>query len=155
MNSCQNKRNQSGTAYSTFAVYFYINRQKVKKNGMCPVMGRISVNAETASFSAGIEVDPALWDAKACRVKGRSRTAAETNHRIGQLTERIDQYHRDMVQEHGYVTAELVKNAVTGIGRRKECLLELFREHNEEFVKQTGIMMPKCAMSPCKALSAR
>jgi hypothetical protein len=52
-------------------------------------MGRISVNAETASFSAGMEVDPALWDAKACRVKGNSRPAAEANRRIEQLREKI------------------------------------------------------------------
>jgi hypothetical protein len=102
-------------------------------------MGRISVNAETASFSAGMEVDPALWDAKACRVRGNSRPAVETNRRIGELTERITLYHREILDEQGYITAELVKNAVTGVGRRKENLLELFREHNDEYAAQLGV----------------
>jgi site-specific recombinase XerD len=135
----QSNSRTSSTAYSTFALLFYINRQKVKKNGLCPVMGRISVNAETASFSAGMEVDPALWDAKAFRVKGNSRSIIETNRRISELTERIDRYHREILEEQGYITAELVKNAVTGIGKKKECLLELFREHNEEYAAQVGI----------------
>ena len=39
------------TTYNTFAVLFYINRQKVKKNGLCPLMGRISINTEVAQFS--------------------------------------------------------------------------------------------------------
>ena len=29
---------------STFKQLFYINRQKMKKNGMCPIMGRITID---------------------------------------------------------------------------------------------------------------
>jgi integrase len=133
------KINQSKTAYSTFAVLFYINRQKIKKNGMCPLMGRISINAEVAQFSAGIDIDPSLWDAKAYRMKGKSRHAGETNHQIEKLTDKINRYYKQILDEQGYITAELVKNAVSGIGRKKEHLLELFREHNEEYAKQVGI----------------
>lgn len=50
------------TTYNTFAVLFYINRQKVKKNGLCPLMGRISINTEVAQFSTKMEVQPDLWD---------------------------------------------------------------------------------------------
>jgi hypothetical protein len=142
MNTHNNKKkakNQTNTAYSTFAVLFYINRQKVKKNGLCPLMGRISINAEIAQFSAGIDLDPTLWDAKTYRMTGKSRHAAEVNHFIGQLTEKISRYYKEILDEQGYITAELVKNATTGIGRRKENLLELFREHNEECDKQAGI----------------
>lgn len=135
----KNKNNTKSTVYSTFAVLFYINRQKVKKNGMCPLMGRISINAEIAQFSAGIDVDPKLWDAKAYRLKGRSRHAAEINYQIEQLTEKINRYYKEILEEQGYITAELVKNAIGGIGRKKENLLELFREHNEEYAKQVGI----------------
>ncbi|MFV0535783.1 MAG: site-specific integrase [Dysgonomonas sp.] len=138
-NRNKNKSNQSNTAYSTFAVLFYINRQKVKKNGLCPLMGRISINAEIAQFSAGIDIDPSLWDAKAYRMTGKSRQSVEVNHQIKQLKERIDRYYKQILDEQGYITAELVKNAVSGIGRKRESLLELFGEHNEEYAKQVGV----------------
>ncbi|MDR2036363.1 MAG: site-specific integrase [Bacteroidales bacterium] len=138
-NRNKNKSNQANTAYSTFAVLFYINRQKIKKNGMCPLMGRISINTEIAQFSAGIDIDPSLWDAKAYCMKGKSRHATEANHQIRQLKERIDRYYKQILDEQGYITAELVKNAVSGIGRKRENLLELFREHNEEYAKQVGV----------------
>ena len=48
------------TTYNTFAVLFYINRQKIKKNGMCSLMGRISINTEVAQFSTKMEVQPEL-----------------------------------------------------------------------------------------------
>ena len=139
MKTDSNKKEHTGTVYSTFAVLFYINRQKIKKNGLCPLMGRISINSEIAQFSAGMDVDPALWDAKSYRMTGRSRHAAEVNHHIIRLTENIRKYHKEILDEQGYITAELIKNAVTGIGRKKEYLLELFREHNEKYSKQVGI----------------
>lgn len=106
---------------------------------MCPLMGRISINAEMTQFSVGLDVDPKLWDAKAYRLTGRSRYAAEANFQIKQLTEKINRYYKQILDEQGYITAELVKNAVGGIGRKKENLLELFREHNEEYAKQVGV----------------
>lgn len=106
---------------------------------MCPLMGRISINAEMAQFSVGLDIDPKLWDAKAYRLTGRSRHAAESNYQIKQLTEKINRYYKQILDEQGYITAELVKNAVGGIGRKKENLLELFQEHNDEYAKQVGI----------------
>ncbi len=133
------KNNTTNTVYSTFAILFYINRQKIKKNGMCPLMGRISINAEMAQFAVGIDVDPKLWNAKTYHLTGRSRHAAEANFQIKLLTEKIHRYYKEILDEQGYITAELVKNAVGGIGRKKENLLELFREHNDEYAKQVGV----------------
>jgi site-specific recombinase XerC len=115
-------------------------------------MGRISINAEVAQFSAGIDVDPSLWDAKAYRMKSKSRHAAETNYHIEQLTDRINRYYKQILDEQGYITAELVKNAVSGIGRKKENLLELFREHNEEYAKQIGITRSEGTFKTYKAV---
>ena len=33
-------------ARSTFKTLFYINRSKEKKNGKCPIMGRITIDGE-------------------------------------------------------------------------------------------------------------
>ena len=80
-------RQNRKTTYNTFAVLFYINRQKVKKNGLCPLMGRISINTEVAQFSTKMEVQPDLWDAQAYRLTGNSRIAKETNAKIDRLKE--------------------------------------------------------------------
>lgn len=49
---------------STFKLLFYINRQKVKKNGRCPIMGRVTLDGKVSQYSTGLEVEPDLWDAK-------------------------------------------------------------------------------------------
>lgn len=132
-------RQERKTTYNTFAVLFYINRQKTKKNGLCPLMGRISINTEVAQFSTKMEVRPDLWDAKAYRLTGKSRTAKETNAKIDRLEEDIRRYYKEILDEQGYITAELVKNAVNGIGQHKRKLLELYREYMEDFAKRVGI----------------
>ena len=50
---------------STFKLLFYINRQKTKKNGRCPIMGRVTLDGKISQYSTGLEIEPDLWDAKA------------------------------------------------------------------------------------------
>ena len=139
------------TTYNTFAVLFYINRQKVKKNGLCPLMGRISINTEVAQFSTKMEVQPDLWDAKAYRLTGKSRTAKETNAKIDRLEEDIHRYYKEILDEQGYITAELVKNAVNGIGQHKRKLLELYCEYMEDYAKRIGINRAASSLKVHKA----
>ena len=63
---------------STFKLLFYINRQKVKKNGKCPVMGRITLDGKVSQYSTGLEVEPDFWDADTGRavVDGRKEKIA-------------------------------------------------------------------------------
>lgn len=131
--------NNRKTTYSTFAVLFYINKQKVKKNGLCSLMGRISINTEVAQFSAKMDIDPALWDAKRYRLKGKDREVQKINCAIEKLTADIHSYYDEILSEQGYITAELVKNAISGIGTRKRNLLELYQEYIEELSKQVGL----------------
>ena len=92
---------------STFKLLFYINRQKVKKNGRCPVMGRVTLDGKVSQYSTGLE---------------KAKSAYKKN-----------------VDSYGFVSAEIIKNAVTGKSDVKETLLSLFDEHNEEYAKRVGI----------------
>jgi hypothetical protein len=121
-------------------IYAHLTNDKVSEDmGLCPLMGRISINTEVAQFSTKMEVRPDLWDAKAYRLTGKSRTAKETNAKIDKIEEDIRRYYKEILDEQGYITAELVKNAVNGIGQHKRKLLELYREYMEDFAKRVGI----------------
>lgn len=66
---------------STFRVLFYTKNQAIK-NGRVPVMGRITVNGTTASFSCKRDVPLALWDAKGNCAKGKSEEARRLNREL-------------------------------------------------------------------------
>lgn len=124
---------------STFAVLFYINRTKVRKDGLCQLLCKVSIDAEAAQIGTKVAVDPAIWNPTTGRADGRSRNACEVNRAIDALTEEIKGHYKRINLSLGFVTAELVKNAVKGIGQKPLTLLALFREHNEEFEKRIGI----------------
>ncbi|KAA6320196.1 Tyrosine recombinase XerC [termite gut metagenome] len=124
---------------STFAVLFYINKSKQKKNGLCPVMGRITIDTGVAQFSVKADVNPFIWDAKSGRAIGKSKETNRMNRLLDKLEAEIRSHYSRMVLEDAYVTVESVKNALNGIGKKATNLLELFREHNEEFKLRVGI----------------
>lgn len=122
---------------STFKLLFYMNKQKLKANGNCPIMGRITLDGKISQYSTGEEAPPALWDAKSERVivKGK-KSSPDTkelngiNTRLDELEELAKNAYKNNIESAGHVTAEIIKNAVTGQAQAKETLITLFDEHN-------------------------
>ena len=135
----KNIENQNIKQRSTFAVLFYINRTKVRKDGMCQLLCKVSIDAEWAQIGTKVSVNPSIWNPDKGRADGRSENAVTVNRAIDDLTDEITGHYDRIKNSLGFITAELVKNAVKGIGQKPLTLLALFREHNEEFKKRIGI----------------
>lgn len=135
----QNIEKQNTKRRSTFAVLFYINRTKIRKDGMCQLLCKVSIGAEWAQIGTKVSVNPAIWNPEKGRADGRSENAVTVNRAIDDLTSEIAGHYDRIKNSLGFITAELVKNAVKGIGQKPLTLLALFREHNEEFKKRVGI----------------
>lgn len=84
-----NNENKKEKRRSTFAILFYINGTKIRKDGMCQLLCNISINAESEQVGTKVSVDPSLWDSTQVRAAGRSRNALQVNKAIDLLTERI------------------------------------------------------------------
>ena len=135
----KNIENQNIKRRSTFAVLFYINRTKVRKDGMCQLLCKVSIDAEWEQIGTKVSVNPSIWNPEKGRADGRSENAVVVNRAIDELTKEITGHYNNIKNSLGFITAELVKNAVMGIGQKPLTLLALFREHNEEFEKRIGL----------------
>lgn len=120
-------------------VLFYLKKNQTKANGLCPVMGRISIGRTMAQFSAKLEADVSRWNAKAGRMDGKSHHALDVNRKIDKINLSINRHYKELVQNKGRVTAEEVKNAFQGIASVQETLLKMFAKHNETYLKRVGI----------------
>lgn len=120
-------------------VLFYLKKNQTKANGLCPVMGRISIGRTMAQFSAKLEADVSRWNAKAGRMDGKSHHALDVNRKIDKINLSINRHYKELVQNKGRVTAEEVKNAFQGIASVQEILLKMFAKHNETYRKRVGI----------------
>ena len=135
----QDKDNNTPRRRSTFAILFYINRTKIRKDGTCQLLCKVSIDAEWEQIGTKVSVNPSVWNPEKGRADGRSGNAVTVNRAIDSLTEEITGHYDEILRSLGFVTAELVKNAMKGIGRKQSALLALFREHNEEFLKRVGV----------------
>lgn len=124
---------------STFKHLFYINRNKTKKNGLCPVMGRITLDGGISQFSTGLETAPELWDAKAGQSKGKNLHELKVNRELKELSKAIETHYTQIVDKDGYVTAERIKNAVLGIAKEPTTLLKELEEATAEIEKSIGV----------------
>ena len=124
-------------ARSTFKVLFYVNGSK-EKNGIVPIMGRVTINGTVAQFSCKQNIPKTLWDAKGNRAKGKSIEARDINHALDNIKAQIIKHYQRISDREAYVTAEMVRNAYQGIGSEYETLLGAFDKDNATFQKRVG-----------------
>ena len=102
-------------------------------------MGRITVNGTISQFSAKLTVPERLWEVRGGRAKGRSLEADRINRYLDDIRSQIDRHYRDIRDRESYVTAEKVKNAWLGFGKRYRTLLETFRSFTEDLHGRIGV----------------
>ena len=120
---------------STYSIIFYLKREKLKKDGTYPVMGRITVDGTQCQFSCKVDCKPDLWEAKGGRATGKSVMARNVNMELDKIKARIDKYYKEIVDRDNFVTAEKVKNAFLGLEYRQHTLMTMFAQWNEEYKK--------------------
>ena len=121
----------------TFKTVFYINGSK-ERNGIVPIMGRVTINGTIAQFSCKQSVTKAIWDAKGNRAIGKSKEAKEVNFALDNIKAQITKHYQRLSDREAFVTAEMVRNAYQGIGTEYETLLRAFDKENAAFAKRVG-----------------
>lgn len=123
---------------STFKVLFYLKRNAPKKNGLVPVMCRVTVNGKVSQFSCKLDVEEKSWNVELGRLSGRSLVAQEGNRMLDKIRVGINKAYQEICDRDNYVTAEKVRNAFLGMGMKHETLLAVFARHNEDYAKQVS-----------------
>ena len=122
---------------STFKTVFYVNGSK-ERNGIVPIMGRVTINGTIAQFSCKQGVTKAIWDAKGNRAIGKSKEAKEVNFALDNIKAQITKHYQRLSDREAFVTAEMVRNAYQGIGTEYETLLRAFDKENAAFAQRVG-----------------
>ena len=123
---------------STYRVIFYLKKEKLKKDGTYPVMGRITVDGTQCQFSCKVNCKPDIWETKGGRATGKSVMARNVNMELDKIKARIDKYYKEIVERDNFVTAEKVKNAFLGLEFRQHTLMTTFSQWIEDYKKQVA-----------------
>ena len=122
---------------STFKVLFYVNGSK-EKDGIVPIMGRVTINGTVSQFSCKQSIPKTLWDVKGNKAKGKGQEARDINLALDNIKAQIIKHYQRISDREAYVTAEMVRNAYQGIGSEYETLLGAFDKDNATFQKRVG-----------------
>ena len=124
-------------ARSTFKVLFYVNGSK-EKNGIVPIMGRVTINGTVAQFSCKRTIPRELWDVRGNRAKGKSKEAIATNLSLDNIKAQIIKHYQRLSDREAFVTAEMVRNAYQGLGSEYDTLLKSFARDCASLLKRVG-----------------
>jgi len=130
---------------STYRVIFYLKKEKLKKDGTYPVMGRITVDGTQCQFSCKVNCNPDIWETKGGHAIGKSVMARNVNMELDKIKARIDKYYKEIVDRDNFVTAEKVKNAFLGLEFRQQTLMTTYKQWIANYEKQVegGLKAPK------------
>lgn len=128
---------KTSMARSTFKVLFYVNGSK-EKNGIVPIMGRVTINGTVAQFSCKQSILKTLWDVKGNKAKGKSVEARNINLALDNIKAQIIKHYQKLSDREAFVTAEMVRNAYQGIGSEYETLVRAFDKDCANFLKRVG-----------------
>lgn len=111
---------------STFNILFYIDRNKVKADGTTSIFCRISIDGKRTAITTGLFCNPEDWNTK----KGEIKKEKE-NRQLLRFRKHIELTYQNILKEHGVISAELLKNTVTGLNNAPTTLLKAGEEERE------------------------
>ena len=126
-------------------ILFYLKKNQGKKNGLCPVMGRIQVGKSMSQFSLKVDADARMWDTKAGRMTGKSKLSQEVNRAINRINMVIHTRYKELKEIHLEVYAHDLKNASQGIASTRARVLDSFRTMNESICRRVGVDYSRAA----------
>ena len=122
---------------STFKILFYANKGK-EKDGIVPIMGRITINGTQCQFSCKHSIPLAMCDVKGNCAKGRCKEALQINRDLDNIKAQIIKHYQHLSDREAFVTAEMVRNSYQGFGSEYETLLNAFDKDIASLKKRVG-----------------
>lgn len=118
-------------------VSFYLKKNEMQDDGLCPVIGRINVGRYSeAAFSTKLSASPEAW--LLGRATGKSSASREINRRLDGIRATALSVYQELSAIRMGVTAEDVKCQLQGMAFGQETLMEYFSTFIDNFAKRVG-----------------
>ncbi len=123
---------------NSFKLLFHLLKPKQYKEGPQPIYLRITVNGLRAEYSVQRECDPDLWIQKAGRMVGTKESVKILNAYLDGLVTKVYAFQNELVQNGITVSAEVLKNKLSGKTDKSRSLISIFKQHNKDLGQLVG-----------------
>ncbi len=119
---------------STLAVIFYI-RRRLNHPDDAYILARITVNKKRAKISVKRSIPVKDWDTYRCRAKPLTHSLKLLNNYLDEVYGQILDAHKQLIQDHSFITSQSVKSRYLGEDDQHKTLKELINYHNVKMLK--------------------
>lgn len=119
----------------SFSLLFYPKKSKSYVSGDMPIYLRITVNGVSKELTTKRRCEPQRWNKYAQRVKGTNEQSKTLNAYLDTVERQVHEARKQLIEGHSPITAETLKNMLTGQGEQPRMLLEIFQEHNIQMAR--------------------
>lgn len=124
---------------NSFKLLFQLRKPKAYTSGPQPIYLRITVNGQRVEFATQRECEPSIWNRKSGRLNGNKENTRQINAYLDGLVSKIYACQQALIQNKLPVTAEALKNKLTGKGQQERSLISIFKNHNKKVEELIGI----------------
>lgn len=111
---------------------FYLKKPKGYVSGPIPIYLRITVDGQRAEMSVGRDCLPEKWNAQAGLASGTKEDIKALNTYLNILQAKVHQNHALLLAAGEPITAEMLKNKVSGKTEKGRSLVKIFQDHNNK-----------------------
>ncbi|HEY0054309.1 MAG TPA: site-specific integrase [Pedobacter sp.] len=122
----------------SFGLLFFLKQSKNQKNNERYVYLRITVDGTSKELSTKRMWDTNRWNQSSGRALGTKEDAKSLNVYLDSLSSKIFQAKRILMEADNPITADTLKNFVTGQGDTKRMVLKIFDDHNRKMKSLVG-----------------
>lgn len=122
----------------SFGLFFFLKQPKNDKSVERYVYLRITVDGQSRELSTKRLCEPSRWSQDAGRAIGTKEDIRSLNTYLDVLTNQVFQAKQELMEARKPITADSLKNLLTGKADTKRMLLAIFKEHNAQMKALVG-----------------
>lgn len=123
---------------SNLNVLFYLKKPKGYRSGTLPIYVRIGVDGISKEISTKWNCEPQKWHTKFQKAMGSSEDVRTLNADIAKLLSKIYTAEEALRKNDAIVTADAIKQIISGKSSANHLLLGIFKKHNENMFALIG-----------------
>jgi len=120
------------------SILFWLWKAKQTTAGTVPIYVRITVNGLRDQFASGKKIMAEYWNEETGFAIKACKDSAAINSYITYTTRELEKCYNLLYDEHGEVTAKMLKDAYLLKPEPKATLMQAFRVHNNEFAEKVS-----------------
>ena len=120
----------------TFRITFFVKKSRTGKNGLAPILARITINGAAREININCFAYPAKWDQAKERAKGKDRLSNEINAYLDDFHSKVIEALNDLHKEGFEGNANEVIDRLKGERSTAKMFLSEFAEYCQKRQKE-------------------